>query len=225
MHLTQTLIEDVKAGRVILFLGAGATAGAKDEADNGPPLGTSLRDILADKFLEGKFKDRSLAVVADFATSEQDLFRVQDFVADQFKALRPAPFHKELTSFRWRAIATTNYDLIIENIYRENDQSLQELVVMYSDEDRLDEQLRSQDQLALLKLHGCITITHREDLPLILTIDQYSTHRNKREYVFQRFEAMASEYPVVFVGHKLEDTDIREMLRRLTSSDASRPRY
>jgi len=225
MHLTQTLVEDVKAGRVILFLGAGATAGAEDEAGNGPPLGSRLRDILAEKFLEGKFKDRSLAFVADLATSEQDLFRVQDFVADQFRDLRPAPFHRELASFRWRAIATTNYDLIIENVYRENTQSLQELVVMYSNEDRLDEQLRSQDQLALLKLHGCITTTHREDLPLILTVDQYSTHRKKRDYVFQRIEAMAREYPVVFVGHKLEDTDIREMLRRLTSLDTSRPRY
>ena len=225
MDVSKSLIEDVLAGRIILFLGAGASAGAQDETGQGPPLGYSLRDLLVNKFLEERFKDRSLAVVSELATSESDLFRVQDFVADQFKNLQPAPFHKDLASFRWRAIATTNYDLIIENAYLQNENPAQELLPIYSDEDRVDEQLRSQEQLAFLKLHGCITITHREDLPLILTIDQYSTHMVNRKYVCQRFEAMARECPVVFVGHKLEDTDIREMLRRLTVSTMTRPRY
>ena len=225
MELTKGLVEDVRAGRVVLLLGAGASAGAQDEKGQGPPLGNALRDRIVDKFLADNFKERNLAVVSDLAINEQDLFRVQDFVADQFRRLQPADFHKELASFRWRAIATTNYDQIIEMAYRQNENRIQELVPILSDEYRVDEKLRSQDQLALLKLHGCITITHRKDLPLILTIDQYSTHRENRTQVFNRFEGLASEYPVIFVGHRLEDTDVREMLRRLTSSIATRPRY
>ena len=115
--------------------------------------------------------------------------------------------------------------MVIETAYQEERDRLQNLVPILSNEDRVDEKLRDEMQLAYLKLHGCVTITHRDDLPLILTPDQYATHKDNREYVFQRFEGWAREYPVVFIGHKLEDLNIREILLRLSKSTSERPRY
>lgn len=225
MELPRGLIDDTKTGRVILFLGAGASAGAITPGGAGPPLGDDLRDLLVEKYLEPSFSSRSLAVVAELAISERSLPEVQDFVADQYRHLSPAAFHEVIPTFKWRAIATTNYDQVVEKAYSANDDRVQVAVPILSNEDRVDEKLRSDDQLALLKLHGCVTVTHREDLPLILTVDQYATHRENREYVFQRFEGWAREYPVVFVGYRLEDSDIREVLLKLTKSTAARPRY
>ena len=224
VDLPNGLIEDMKAGRVILFLGAGASVGSVDPQGNGPPLGDGLRDLLVSEYLDSRFAGRSLATVAELAMSEKSLPEVQDFIAAKFKNLSPAAFHKIIPSFKWRAIATTNFDLVIEKAYRDRGDRLQDLVPILSNEDRVDEKLRSDRQLAYLKLHGCVTIGHRDDLPLILTIDQYATYRANRDYVFQRFEEWAREYPIVFVGYRVEDVNIRENLLRRSSSIASRPR-
>ena len=171
------------------------------------------------------FADRSLATVAELAMSEKSLPEVQDFIAAKFKNLAPAAFHKSIASFKWRAIATTNFDCVIEQAYRQYEAPLQQIVPIRSNADRVDEMLRNDAQLALLKLHGCVSITHREDLPLILTVDQYATYRWNREYVFQRLEGWAREYPIVFLGHRVEDVNIREILLRLSASIETRPRY
>ena len=226
MKLPSGLLEDIKSGRVLLFLGAGASAGALDDQGGGPPLGEDLRNRIVDKFLSPSFRKRSLAVAAELAISERDLNEVQEFVASQFKKLKPADFHEELTTFKWRAIATTNYDQVLEKAYHSNSsRAAQSPVVILSNEDRVDEKIRSDDHVAILKLHGCVTVTQRKDLPLILTVEQYVTHKHNRDYVFQRFEGWAREYPVVFVGTRLEDSNIREILLRLTNSRLSRPRY
>ena len=51
VDLPKGLVEDVKAGRVILFLGAGATMGSIDPDGNRPPLGDGLRDLLVSEYL------------------------------------------------------------------------------------------------------------------------------------------------------------------------------
>ena len=225
MDLPNGLVADAKAGRVILFLGAGASVGATDPEGNGPLLGDQLRDLLVSEYLDPSFADRSLAVVAELAISERGLFQVQDFIAARFKQLSPAHFHQAIATFKWRAIATTNFDLVIEKAYRNCATRLQNLVPIISNDDRVDEKLRSDDQLAYLKLHGCVTITQRDDLPLILTVDQYATYRDNRHYVFSSLEGWAREYPIVFVGHRVEDVNIRHILARIARSTASRPRY
>jgi len=225
VDLPPTLIADMRAGRVILFLGAGASVGSIDSEGNGPPLGNELRDRLVAKYLDPTFANRSLATVAELAMSEASLPDVQDFIAAQFQHLSPAEFHKNIANYKWRAIATTNFDLVIEDAYRACQDRLQDLVSILSNDDRVDEKLQHDKHLAYLKLHGCITVTHRDELPLILTIDQYATYRHNREYVFQRFEGWAREYPVVFVGYQLEDVNIREILAKLSTRIKNRPRY
>ncbi len=224
MNLPDALIEEARQGRVVLLLGAGASLGAMDSKSRASPSSSGLRDALADRFLGGQYKDASLAWVADLAISETDLVTVQDFIADLLRDLKPAPFHHLLPSFRWRGIATTNYDLVIEAVYSGTG-GIQELVPILSDRDRIDEKLRHSNSLALLKLHGCITRTHDPELQLILTTDQYVTHRKGRRYLFQTFEQWAFEYPVVFIGSGGQDSDIRAILLEVSQDPQLRPRH
>ena len=175
MDLPDVLTSEVRAGRVVLALGVGASMGCTTPRGKPPLLGRELRDVLAQQFLGGRFQNESLAWVADLAISAKDLASVQDFIADQFRDLEPAPFHCLLPTFKWRGIATTNYDCLIEQIYRQAPKALQRIVPFVSNSDRVDERLRAPDHLELLKLHGCITRTHDPSLPLILTVDQYVT--------------------------------------------------
>ena len=225
VNISKALLEDLRCGRVVLFLGAGASVGARNKTNENPPLGDALRDKLVDRFLVDKYRNRSLAVVASYAISEAGSFVVQDFVANLFDNLIPADFHYIIPKFRWKGIVTTNYDRVIESIYTQNHDGVQELIPIYSDEDRVDEKIRSCSQLPLLKLHGCITITHREDLPLILTADQYADCRKNRRFLYQRLEGWANEYPIIFVGHKLEDSDVLEVLKQFVDVLKARPRY
>lgn len=93
MDLPPDLINQVRQGRAVLFLGAGASSGSRSTEGNDPPLGNELRDRIAKRFLSGKFSSETLAWVAELASSASNLFDVQDFIADQFRDLKPAEYH------------------------------------------------------------------------------------------------------------------------------------
>ena len=61
------LAEAMKRGDAVLFLGAGASFGAKHIDGRIMPLGNALRDLVCDRFLYGTCKDRSLDEVASLA--------------------------------------------------------------------------------------------------------------------------------------------------------------
>lgn len=225
MEIPGNLIRQIRQGRVVLFLGAGATIGAATPDGGKPPIGDDLRDLIDEHFLGGNYPAEGLSWVAELAISSTSLFEVQDFIAKQFNTLKPSKFHLLLPTFRWRGIATTNYDRIVETAYTNAKNKIQTVVPFLSNKDRVDEKLRNLSNVGLLKLHGCITLTHEPKLPLILTADQYATYREGRSRVFQMLEEWGSENPVVFIGHKLHDPNLRSILLELTQKIPSRPAY
>ena len=70
--------------------------------------------MICDKFLGGKLKDRPLTIISAMAANEAGLATFQLFIRELFQPFEPAPFHNLTPKFRWRAITTTNFDLIIE---------------------------------------------------------------------------------------------------------------
>ncbi len=225
MQLPEALVSEVTAGRVVLFLGAGASFGATVSNGNPPPLGAELRDALSNEFLGSEHIGEPLVWVSELAISSTGLNRVQDFVAGLFADPEPAEFHKLLPSFKWRGLATTNYDRLIERVYETVESPAQELVPFISNQDSVDEKLRAPEHLAFLKLHGCVTRTHDPELPLILTADQYATHRKGRGRLFNMLLEWGTENTVVFVGHGLQDSDLRAILLEVSRQVPSRPRY
>ena len=225
MNLPTNLVQQVRQGRVVLFLGAGASRDARTRDGKEAPLGDDLRDLIAQRFLTDSYRSESLAWVAGLAISAASLFEVQDFIADQFRDLRPADFHLLIPTFRWRGIATTNFDRVVETAYENASNAVQKVVPFLSNADRVDEKLRHPSSVALLKLHGCITRTHDPQVPLILTVEQYVTHRDGRTRVFQMVEEWGSENTIIFVGHALLDPNLRALLLDLSTKVPSRPRY
>ncbi len=180
--------------------------------------------MIARKFLGDQHATASLPIVCELAISESDLLTVQAYVRSVFQDCQPAEFHGLLPTFKWRALATTNYDLVIERAYAQCNNRAQELVPFIRNGDRVDEKLRSPRGLMLLKLHGCITATADKSLPLILSVDQYLTHKHGRDRLFDHLKDLSYEHPLVFIGHSLQDPDIRQLLLELGSTD-HRPRY
>jgi len=130
-----------------------------------------------------------------------------------------------IPTFKWAAIATTNYDLVVERAYSKDSNNVQELVPFLKNSDRVDRKLRTDKAVPYLKLHGCISKIDDLEIPLILTIDQYVTHKKNRNKLFERLRDYGEEYPIVFIGYRLEDPDIRQILLELAEESISRPRY
>ncbi len=224
LDLPRLLVEEIQNGNVGLMLGSGASKGALHPKGFVPPDSKKLAERISRKYLNDTFVGRPLEIVSELAISQTDLFTVQSFIADIFNDFEPASFHQLLPSFPWTAIATTNYDRIIEKAYEKNTKRIQNLAVFIREGERIESKLRSRDTVAYFKLHGCVTCINDLRLPLILTPDQYITHKVNRARLFERVESLMMEYPFVFVGHSLSDLDIRKILLGLDRLEQARPR-
>lgn len=211
MILPASLINHVKRGNAILFLGSGGLIGAKLPGKN-VPLGNDLRDLLDANFLGGEFGTESLAHVAALAISQNSLSTVQDYIKDYFQDIRPTSFHLKIPEFKWKALFTTNYDRLIEKCYEQNPNKIQKYSLILSKSDKIDETGITNDYVYLVKLHGCITRTHEESLPLILTVDQYNESLSERKPLFKYLYEQAFESTIIFIGHSLQDPNIRSVL-------------
>ncbi|MEK7764450.1 MAG: SIR2 family protein [Nitrospirota bacterium] len=225
MEIPPILSEYVRQGKVVLILGAGASMGASDSKGCSAPSGQLLGTMLAQKFLGGNHKDLPLSQISELAISETDLISVQGYIREIFEVLKPTNAHKQMCSFVWHGIATTNFDLLIEDAYRNTLDAAQTPIPFVANGDRFEEKLRDRKNVPLLKLHGCITRTNDSDCPLILTTDQYVEYRKGRTRIFDHLTTWAYELPVVFIGQSLQDYDLRTILQELTNLGEKRPRY
>lgn len=223
-EIPRSLSEQIKEGNVVLFLGAGAAIGALHPQSSEIPQGQQLANLLAKKFLGERHIGKPLSFVAELAISETNLHKVQSYLAELFHDLQPAPFHKLIPTFVWKAIATTNYDLLIETAYQQVKDRTQDIAVCKRNGESIETKLTSRRNVLFLKLHGCITEIADENLPLILTPDQYITHRKGRSRLFERIQQFAYDCPFLFVGTSLADPDIRAILLEISQSQDARPR-
>ncbi|MCZ7601383.1 MAG: SIR2 family protein [Melioribacteraceae bacterium] len=225
MKIPDSLINDINHGRVILFLGAGASIGAKHPRNEQIPIGDKLKELICDKFLGRQYKNESLDWVGELAIDQSSLIEVQSFIHEIFNVFTPSEFHLIIPKFNWRAIFTTNYDLILETAYQKQNDRLQELIPFLGNHDVMDTILRAKEKVAYIKLHGCISYIKDDTLPLILSLDQFVDYDTKRGRLFRILEDLAIEYPIIFVGHRLQDYNLRKILLRLNKTYSKKPRF
>ncbi len=223
-EIPKPLVDEVRNGRAVLVLGAGASEGATTGDGKQFPTTRELAKAIASSFLGTETAD-DLAWTAELAVSETSVAAVQEFIASLFANPIPAKHHKLLPTFRWRGLATTNYDLVIETTYERAAAPIQHVVPFLSNNDRVDSRLRDQASLALLKLHGCVSRIDDPNLRLILTPDQYVTHERNRHRLFNMLQEWASENTLVFVGHSVRDSDLRKLLIRVVEQLGGHPRF
>lgn len=223
--LTSPLIEAVKAQRCVLFLGAGASKEARNSAGQTPPDANQLRDILAERFFQKAMPNRDVMAVAEMAIATNgSAAQVYEEVRKAFTGFTPQATHRLLPTFSWRAIATTNYDTLVEEAYKEVATRVQQVVPLVKDDEPIDGRLREfPNPVAYLKLHGCLNHIHDADIPPVLSREVYSTYSKNRSRLFLRLQEMAYEHTFIFVGYRLDDSHIRELIYNL--GPGRRPRW
>ena len=196
MEVPNFLQTQVREGRVVLVLGAGASQDARQTDGSKPPNSAELARLIADRFLGERFPTSPLSQTSEYAISESSLVEVQEFIRSIFESLEPATGHRLIPKFRWHGLATTNYDRIIEKAYESEGERLQVVQPIISNGDRMQDALRFPDSVLLLKLHGCISRTASNECPLILTTDQYVQYRVGRSRLFTTLQEWVYEQPL-----------------------------
>lgn len=223
MQIPKPLVDQIRNGNVVLFLGSGASYDAVHPDNKKIPLGNGLASMIIDEFLGPEYTNTDLQFAAEIAISERSLYDVQNFIYDIFEPFQPSEAHKKIPNFIWKAIITTNYDFIIERAY--NGHSSQKLAKFIKNGDRYRDKVKKTNvDLPYYKIHGCISDISDVNTPLILTPNQYITHKQNRNHLFLTLEELAREYTFLFVGFSFADPDIREILIQLDQLKEGRPR-
>jgi hypothetical protein len=222
--LPPALIEAVRAQRAILFLGAGASKECRNKKGNDPPTGRELRDLIALKFFGQKADDHDLMSVAEMAIASHGQSVVFEYIRSILDPFEPSEGHRLMSSIRWRMIATTNYDLLVERGYQDKSSlKLQTPVPFVSDKEPIEERMQSvPNPVQFLKLHGSLDHLHDPSIPLILSYEHYDRYSVNRTRLFGRLTYLAPESPIIFCGYRLGDAHIRS-LTDIPARTGSRP--
>ena len=152
-----TLIESIRNQRVVLFLGAGASRESLNKTAAHPPSAEQLRGFLGEKFFRRAMDQYDLGLLAEMAIQDHGQAIVFEYVRDLLSEFEPSAAHFRVPLFRWRAIATTNYDILLENAYARTSDRLQNIVPLVKDSEPVEGRMqRASDPLLYLKLHGCL---------------------------------------------------------------------
>lgn len=216
------LIDQIKSGNVVLFMGAGSSYGSKNTKNETIPNGNQLSILLGNKFL-GEQHSGDLAYISELCISESSLFDVQQYIREIFNEFQPCDYHKKISDFSWKALFSTNYDLIIEQSYQKNKNKLQELVPVFKDTNA-NLIFYKDNILPYYKIHGSIDDINDKDAPLILTHDQFAKHKKKRERMFGVLQELMYDHTFIFIGFGMADADIRNILNELDSDNTNRAR-
>lgn len=118
--------------------------------------------------------------------------QVFDEAARQFKDFTTSSAHEKLADFRWRGLATTNYDRFIEQRYVLNTSALQTCVPLVKNEEPYEDRLRDErNPVAIVKLHGCLDHRLDRDVPLVLSNEHYANYEKGRDLLFGRLKDWA----------------------------------
>lgn len=219
------LVQAVREGRAVLFLGSGASRGAGGfpKGDNVPD-GQGLAKLISDEFLTPEYASLSLKRVYDLACNRRDIRTVQRFLYELFDPLEPADFHLLVPTFSWAGLAGTNYDRVVEKAYESQTRAAQRISVNTSDGDGATDRV-GPDGVLYVKLHGCISRHTEVSPPMIASTEQFIKYQEGRVGQFKTFMEWATKHTLIFAGYSFDDVNLRELLQSIIAEGENRPRH
>lgn len=109
----------------------------------------------------------------------------------------------ELRKINPKAIITTNYDTLLEDIV------FVDRCISHIGQDGFKDNLsESEDKIDLYKIHGCVT----KPESIIITKEDYDNFFQKSRYLYSKIFTLFWEYPVIFIGYSVSDRNIKDIL-------------
>lgn len=181
--LPLALRQALEKGDCVLFLGAGV--GCHYTRPNGKPApdGKELVEDLIRHF-KLNIDPTDLPRVAQLAEIRSSRPELDSFIKKTFANLEPDEYIRWLTTFRWRSIFTTNYDMGLERAYEVNGNPPQNPKPIAVTAD-----LRYTDtyvDVPIFHLHG--TPYSPCPSPIVITQADYTRYQDSRGMVWNRLK-------------------------------------
>lgn len=230
------LLEWVKKGECILFLGSGIHAPPPKDSpykypeEQRPPVGKALAERLAESSgFKKEFPDESsgdLMRVSLFIETTPGLGRKylidsldRHLRGEEANEKAPSPAVKMLAALPFKIFVTTNYDLLLESALRKCDKD--PVIVVYNPNPDEATKIIDKDPTVqrpvLFKMHGDL----RESKAIVITDEDYITfvqRMSDKEQVHpvpRIIRERMTQWSTLFVGYSLRDYNLRLLLRTL----------
>lgn len=196
-------------GRLILFLGAGASCGSLNRAEDEPPLSKELAKAVAEK-CGWQYSGERLSVV--YAAARKQLAsQLDELLAMLYEHCRPSKEYLALAKYPWARVYTTNIDDAFEQALMRH--SRQQVSVRNRD-DRVADKDQIFGKIDYIYLNGSI---RRPDLGFIFSPEEYG----KASATSPRWYAeAASDYlqcTFLFIGTTIDEPVFHHHVERYKS--------
>jgi hypothetical protein len=211
--------------RLVVFLGAGASIGAKNRSGRPLPSAYELRNELWSKlkandpkFDPTELRLMSLEHAAAIIEAKTGRTVLAEHLIELFRCDRPLWQHAALPYLQPKCIFTTNYDELIELGYK---QHTGQLDVVCNDRQPVS------GQAALYKPHGSLSHANQPIGQGGLVITQFDYLEMIAEYrkMLRRSMTNFGGTCVLIVGYSFSDMDIGAELYKIRKDDAGIPWY
>lgn len=221
----EDLRRSIKEGKCILFLGAGASLGAKDRAGMRLPSWKGMVDELVDKLKAESPMSHSITEEIGDLLRREDLLTLaewidatlspnsfQKYVKDRLGTAGQSQVHDILSRKQFAAVITTNYDNLAEDYWKASGKPTLTLTPHEPariNMARLALEEATRAHTPIIKLHG----TWEDPNSLVFGPRAYREIMYKNE-AFRHFMAyLFTKFTVVFVGFSFRDPNFESLLK------------
>lgn len=207
------LVDRLRQGHLVAFLGAGASLSYND-----PHTGRNWLGVPGAGELVRALSTKRAYVKADMPFPEATFLlrhregrsAVENFVLEAIDrpAVKPLPAHVILANLPFAAFLTTNYDSLLEQALREA-RKRPHAIVSDSDVPRL-----RPTNTPVIKLHGCVS----RPASIVAAEDEYRPWAERSPIIDALLKATLANKTILFLGFGLDDWDFREAYHQVKLS-------
>ena len=202
-------------GRLMLFLGAGASAGSVDSDGKKIPLADTLAQELSQE-MGWPYTDERLSIVYSAAQS-LDPNRLYSYMRHRLTNTRPSSSLRIIASYPWSRIYTANIDDSFETAVRNHSK---QRIQMYSRNAHLEETDPIYQTLQLVKLNGS---ADNPENGFVFSPQEYAEESTRLPPWYRELAQDYSSYTFVFLGSRLDEPLLQHAIAKLRQGESRSP--
>lgn len=198
-------------GNCVLFLGAGMGNYYFTEDGNNIPNGYNLAKEMAEHF-SIETEDYYLEKISQIVELRKGRQSMISFIKKRLSNITPSQDVDWISTVRWKAIYTTNYDNAIQISYDRTTNPKQDYKTISINTDYQDQFFSIYD-VPIYHIHGALFngITNS----ITVTQDDYTTYRERRSGLFELLKLDMSKYTFLYIGYSHRDSNWNMLMQEM----------